>query len=896
MKRINTILLLALNVVLPIMAGSIGEVPESEVKTADPFILNDNGIYYLYGTRAGNPNKGFEAFSSKDLKNWKREGYVITTGRSLYWAPEVYKFDGKYYMYYSAGHQLYVAIANSPLGPFKDVSTEPMLELGVNMIDSSIFTDTLPDGKIQQWMFFVEENGGNRIYRCKLNADHVTADASTVQKVIEADKTYEKRVSYRCTEGPIVIKKGGRYFLMYSANTYNSIHYCVCVAFTSNLESNQWTKLSTNPILSYTTLDNQLYGTGHHGWFIDNDGQCRIVFHAYKNKQCVGTRRVYIGALNVSTRNISMNLSSPIISPKLFLGGYDMCDSVTTAVQAGTSICVDLDNDGYKDFVVAGTGRAHVGMQNNVLLYDSTTHRWKRNETPLQTSYRPALIPCDINLDGNMDILTFDTLGTNIPAVTTPAAIEREGLFLGDGNGNLTRQELSLIDSYGRTVDFNIIAPMSADVADFNNDGLPDIVLVGYRKNVLHTNVVLINRGKFIFEVCPWNDELELTDGIVRAYDFNNDGIMDFIVNGAIQNGSSPYSAIYQGLGMGKFLLRSANSLGIRNLANGTVQVADVNNDGFLDIFLQGSSSGVNSTTRFRQALYLNSCNTSLVRFIEDNESGATIGSSNDTPRIQNSSPTSAGFIDWDGDGNFDLFLSGRMESYGTQLGVYYHNENGLLVKDAFSSGGSASTIAFPDWDGDGIPDYFNSGFSTDDISFDSNFKGCRSTVYLNTTAKISSIASPENLTAHGKAGEVILSWEASMGTANNTTYEVYVKDSSGNLLTQTLAFVGGELDGVRKVMQMGRQGCNHSLKLSLPEGDYSWGVQAVNARYEGSRFAVGHFFVNKDAVTSIRGICRERRVKARYDIMGRQLSSSAKGFVLTKYTDGTVKKEVIRY
>ena len=118
-------------------------IPESEVKTADPFVMLDGDTYYCYGTRAGNPNKGFEAFSSKDLKTWKREGYVIQTGHNLYWAPEVYKFDGKYYMYYSANHKLYVAVADSPLGPFQDVTGTPMVDFGKNTIDNTIFTDTL---------------------------------------------------------------------------------------------------------------------------------------------------------------------------------------------------------------------------------------------------------------------------------------------------------------------------------------------------------------------------------------------------------------------------------------------------------------------------------------------------------------------------------------------------------------------------------------------------------------------------------------------------------------------------------------------------------------------------------------------------------------------------------
>lgn len=897
MKQIVAICLFIISSTLTVSSQVIGEIPESEVKAADVFILLDGDTYYLYGTRAGNPQKGFEAFSSKDLKTFKREGYVTMTGRSLYWAPEVYKFDGKYYMYYSANHRLYVATADSPLGPFKDVKTEPMLELGINTIDQTVFTDTLSDGSIQQWMFFVEENGGNRIYRCKLNSDHVTCDPTTVQKVLEADRTYEMKVGYKCTEGPIVLKKGSKYFLMYSANTYDNLNYCVCVAFTSDLETNMWTKQSPNPILNYSILGNQLYGTGHHGWFIDKDGQYRIVFHAYKTPECTGTRRVYIGSLNVSSTRVSMNTSEPIISPKLYMGGYDVCDSTATAVQAGTSVCADLNNDGYKDFIVAGNGRTSVGLQNSTLLFDPLSRKWNKVSNTLQTVHRPAIRPCDMNMDGNIDILTFDSLGISSPMTTTDESLAREGLFLGDGSGNFVRQPLSFVNEAGMPINFNMIAPESADVADFNNDGLPDIVLVGHRINVQNANVVLLNQGNFTFKVIPWDSSVELYDAVVQACDFNNDGYNDFIVSGAKDNGLTPYTVIYEGVpsAPGTFVQKLASGLGIRNLSNGTVQVADINNDGLLDLFIQGSSANVNSTSKFRQSVFINKSTSSAIRFVEDLESTATTSSNNDTPRIQNSTPTSAGIIDWDGDGWFDLIATGRNETFQTQLGFLYRNVNGHLMSDCVVSGGSSSTIAFPDWNGDGVKDYYNSGYSTDDLSFNSDFKGCRSTIYLNMAPVPQRPVAPSGLQANGKAGDVILSWTSDVQAMKNTTYEYFIKDAHGRLITQTLSNIGGVLDGIRKVNQLGNAGCNQTLKMNLPEGSYTWGVQAINAAYDGSVFTTGSFDVSQQSVTSIQSHQREGvRAVARYNLNGQVVGTHYTGLVITKYSDGVVRKEIV--
>ncbi len=883
-------------------AFAIDYIPESEVKTADPFVLYDNGTYYLYGTRAGNPNKGFEAFTSKDLKTWKREGYVITTGHSLYWAPEVYKFDGKYYMYYSANHRLYVATADNPLGPFKDVTGEPMLELGVNTIDNTVFTDTLEDGSVQQWMFFVEESGGNVIYRCKLNPDHVTCDASTVQRVLGADQSYEKKVGYRCTEGPIVYKKGNRYFLQYSANTYNSIYYAVCVAFTTSIEGNKWTKLNTNPILNYQTLDNQLYGTGHHGWFIDKDGKLRIVFHAYKNNKCQGTRRVYFGTMKASSRSMSMDLDDPIISPKLYLGGYDHCDSLTTAVQGGSIITADLNNDGHKDLIAAGNTRE--GLKNSTLLYNADSGEWQLHANSLKATNNPALIPCDFNMDGNIDILAFDTRGENVkdPVSITDADLEREGLFLGDGKGNFTRQEFTFVDESGNEAKFNMAAPSTADVADFNNDGLPDIVLCGARPNVQNANVVLINQGNFKFKIYHWDSETELTYASIKAADFNNDGYTDFVVSAAKDGGKTPYVVVYQNNAdkPGTFDVRSSGNTGLRNLSNGTVQIADINNDGWLDIFLQGSSSNATSTSQFKQYVYTNR-KRSEIAFRADNSSTATTTNNNDVARIQNYSNSTAGIIDWDGDGLFDLFVPGRNEGVQTQLGFYYHNVDGHLMKDCIASGASGSVVAFPDWNGDGVRDYLNAGYSTDDLSFNTDYKGARSTVYYSHETSAQRPAEPVSLAVSGKAGEVKLSWNAANDSQPNTTFEYFLKDKDGKLISQVLSFVGGDNDGLRKVDRLGNAGCNQQLTLALPAGSYTFGVQAINAGYDGSKFATFGFNVTADGVvaTGINNIhadgAGKKVVVARYGVDGIEVGSHKTGIVIDKYSDGTATKKVAR-
>jgi len=109
---------------------------------ADPYILFEDGVYYAYGTHSPD---GIEVYTSTDLQTWKFQGLALskvnTTEERWFWAPEVYHKNGRYYMYYSANEHLYVAVANSPLGPFRQQGTRMMQSLlgDEKCIDSSVF-------------------------------------------------------------------------------------------------------------------------------------------------------------------------------------------------------------------------------------------------------------------------------------------------------------------------------------------------------------------------------------------------------------------------------------------------------------------------------------------------------------------------------------------------------------------------------------------------------------------------------------------------------------------------------------------------------------------------------------------------------------------------------------
>ncbi len=106
---------------------------------ADPFVWEHQGIYYAIGTGAAEAEgqvdevgerRIFPLLHSEDFVNWHFAGNALLRPDPAlgdnFWAPEVAYCDGRFYLYYSVGHedknhQLRVAISDHPLGPYQDI-------------------------------------------------------------------------------------------------------------------------------------------------------------------------------------------------------------------------------------------------------------------------------------------------------------------------------------------------------------------------------------------------------------------------------------------------------------------------------------------------------------------------------------------------------------------------------------------------------------------------------------------------------------------------------------------------------------------------------------------------------------------------------------------------------
>ena len=281
--------------------------PVHDRPLADPFILEHEGTYYAYGTKAFEANQ-FETASSTDLVNWESLPSALrglpswSPGKA--WAPEVFKIGDTFVMYYTASAPeldnpfgdpsqcITVAVGDSPAGPLVDESEEPLVcqpELG-GSIDATYFKDT--DGT----QYLIWKNDGNccsiptRFYLQELSEDGLSLTGEVTELGIRNDRPWEGAV----IEAPTLLEREGTYYMFYSGGNFASAGYAVGYATADNVKG-PYKDSPENPIL---TSENPAAGPGHQTIIEDKDGDLWMAYHAWDvdriGEQAGGQRRMWI--------------------------------------------------------------------------------------------------------------------------------------------------------------------------------------------------------------------------------------------------------------------------------------------------------------------------------------------------------------------------------------------------------------------------------------------------------------------------------------------------------------------------------------------------------------------------------------------------------------------------
>lgn len=555
-----------------------------------------------------------------------------------------------------------------------------------------------------------------------------------------------------------------------------------------------------------------------------------------------------------------------------------------------SAVAVDLNNDGYRDLVYAGVGKYttnYAGVNSwektrlsRVLMFGSRRKTWSivgnngvnaMDDNGLNVSDRPSLSACDINQDGFMDIVAFETTGRAYDDEPFVDKVNREGIFLGNGDGTFTQFTPTFVDADGNPTDFDMTSILSGDVADFNNDGLIDIVGIGYRTNkgaattYADANVVLLNHGGGVFKVTHFFTDPYVADygqdgktyhfecGQVQAYDFNNDGYVDFFINSnsndraalGVTNGTSTHFSemfLNDPEHPGQFRRQNINAnWGIPAMSEGGIAIADYNCDGVPDIFFSGWTG--NNRRSYVWRVYLG-------KIADDGSLSYTNNGHEGLPemRNQNSTATQYGAMDWDGDGYFDIFNLGWSTRESTQTCfISTGSADGTFTEAYRVGGGSEGCLAFLDYDGDGTNDYVTISQTNDKTFYPSVTeltKEFSATVNPNAAPTVPDAPTLKTPVATAD-GKVTLAWTEAAASKKNVTFEYYVCNAKGDIVAGGNSFVSGKNASVRKVNQAGNAYNARAITLALPNGDYTYGVQTVDAALHGSAFTTGTFSVS---------------------------------------------------
>lgn len=272
-------------------AAGRSDDPVLPVGAADPHIVLFGDRYYIYATGAGKTEPGFAAWSSPDLREWRYEGMALrladvvwATGRDG--APAIAERNGTYYLYFSADDRIGVAVADSPLGPFRDPLGEPLVPYkdDISVIDP---------------MAFADDDGQAYLYWGAVPASWLEGRASRINRRLSVHRLGDDMVSLAGPEVPTVevgsdgahieasfaLRRGGTYYLMWSRGDWSASDdidaYRVEYA-TDPSATGPWTRAPNNPILS-TDRGVKAMGPGHHSVLrVPGADEYWVAYHKHK--------------------------------------------------------------------------------------------------------------------------------------------------------------------------------------------------------------------------------------------------------------------------------------------------------------------------------------------------------------------------------------------------------------------------------------------------------------------------------------------------------------------------------------------------------------------------------------------------------------------------------------
>ena len=235
------------------------------IRIRDPFIYTDkeNGCYYMYGTTDLKPTSiyagnSFSVYKSYDLENFE-EPKVLFDAKDTdfwatkdFWAAEMHKYNGKYYLFGSGkadgkcrGTNIFVS--DAPDGDFKPVSPLPATPIDWECLDGTFFVENGTPYIIFSHEWLQVHDG--EIWAMPLTED-LSAPAGEPVKLFSASESpytspigspngeYDPNSNNYVTDGPFFYREDGKLKMIWSSFSYG--RYLVLSAESDSLLG-KWT-------------------------------------------------------------------------------------------------------------------------------------------------------------------------------------------------------------------------------------------------------------------------------------------------------------------------------------------------------------------------------------------------------------------------------------------------------------------------------------------------------------------------------------------------------------------------------------------------------------------------------------------------------------------------------
>ena len=207
---------------------------------ADPEARAFGDQYWIFATYSApyDEQTFMDCFSSPDLATWTKHSRILDTtsikwARRAIWAPSIVEKGGKYYLFFGANDiqndqqlgGIGVAIADRPEGPYQDHLGKPLVDRFHNKaqpIDQFCFKDT--EG--QHYLIY---GGWRHCNIAKLN-DDFTGFTPFADGQVFREITPEHYV-----EGPFMLVRKGKYYLMWSEGGWTGPSYAVAYAMADSV-------------------------------------------------------------------------------------------------------------------------------------------------------------------------------------------------------------------------------------------------------------------------------------------------------------------------------------------------------------------------------------------------------------------------------------------------------------------------------------------------------------------------------------------------------------------------------------------------------------------------------------------------------------------------------------